>query len=216
MTERKYNPDDPGFLLSQMLDGELSTPGTAKLGVLLSKSAALEIDRAELSAVRDLLASWGSQQVNIDWDSHLALINASVREENESRPELRQVDALLNQWAGSAPKLDIHASVMARIAPKKTARPIRWAVRLGLPLAAAAAIAITVLPLRHPSTPIEITETPLAVVSFGPTFTASATLSQLTVQFERAESIHADSQSDVGFIVVGSPPTRVVEEAAPL
>ena len=219
VTER-IDQNDPGFLLSRSIDGELTQAESARLETLLAGSEELRRQQRQLHGLAKLLRGWARVAPQIDWTAHLALSRETVKRETESDDKLDAVDALLVQWGKSgAPEIDLRAAVLRRIS-RRDVRRRGWILRFGLPLAAAAAIAISLIPLRETSDVPMDAASPVAVVLIGPGTLESRRLMgepPTTVVFDRASGAVAQMRAEVGFVVVQSPPTaRVTEEAAPL
>ena len=178
MSDSEYNPHAPLFLLSQSIDGVLAPTQQEQLEAALAASAELRAEAEQLRAVCKLIEAWGTQADGVDADSlgEEVSVHLAASEGAESS-ELAGVDDLLRRWSQPEPKIDweqFHGSVMKRIAPERSERsaaPV-WGriLRLGTPLAAAAAIALAYvgylrpwnLPRSQPAHP------PIVSVRIGP------------------------------------------------
>lgn len=171
MSETPYNPDDPAFLASRSLDEELSASDRRRLDEALAASESLRAEVEGLRAVAGLVKRWRTGEVSLDWAAHGRLIEARALAGPQGEHD-HKLDELLVQWADHRVEIDegaFTAAVMARVSP----RPRRvWrrnlVLRLGAPLAAAAAVAIVVLgTLRFWASPgprVEVSIGPRAIV----------------------------------------------------
>jgi len=211
--------DDLRFLMSRSLDGDLSADESARLENALANSAELRSDRAEFVAVHRLVTEWGSNPVEIDWAAHHDLIKARIGRDAKCERDDRRVGELLSDWAGrqGVSNVDLRGRVLAEIhGTHRATRPMRWVIRLGLPLAAAAAIAIAVL---LPNWKSGNATNPISIVQIGPGSGPVATAASTTVVFERTATsrIIIQSGGSMEIIVAGSTPAApIVEESAPL
>lgn len=104
-----------------------------------------------------LLADWRSLPDRVDWSAYSRRVSAMVREDAETPREFRAVDDLLQSAAKPLPPVDwqalsarisaavrSEAQAMARPSARKPRRSgaLAWAVKVGVPLAAAAVIAL--------------------------------------------------------------------------
>ena len=164
MSEAPYNPDDPAFLASRALDEDLTAEERRKLEELLATSKSLRDELEGLRAIDRLVQRWGTPPVECDWDAHAALAAARAAGEDDEQ-DLRKVDNLLERWRRTPAEVDAEeftASVMARVAPRTAwSRRRRLIIRLGVPLAAAAALAIAATGLFwSPAPPDAIVQRP--------------------------------------------------------
>jgi len=150
MCEPEYNPDDPLFLFSRSLDEapqDQERSAASRLHEVLDMSPSPRAEAEELRALYRLIARWARQPVELDWDNHAALIQARI-EHGTDADRLEQIDRLIERWGRETAPLhgDVFTEdVMARLAPKRGR--ITWpgrVLRLGVPLAAAAAVALVV------------------------------------------------------------------------
>jgi len=182
MSDSEYNPHDPLFLLSQSIDGELTPAQRQELDSALAASAELRAEAEQLRTLCDLIQMWGTQDHGLDTENLGDEVTAHLSEVEEAESaELAGIDDLLRRWSEAAPEVDwerFHGAVMERIAPARRAVPI-WGrvLRLGTPLAAAAAIALAYLGYLRPWD-TEVPRTPAVVVQVGPQVEALARVPQ--------------------------------------
>lgn len=150
----EFNSLDPEFLLSERIDRALSEAEQPVLDDALASQPDLQRTARSYECLNALLRAWAENCPARDADA----FERRVREAVRSEPDPPGIDAKLAHWAGSAPVPsadDFVASVRAEIlspqgapAGGETRRPIRFPwMRLGAPLAAAAAI-VLLLSLR--------------------------------------------------------------------
>ena len=143
MSEERFNPNDPAFLASRSLDERLSPGEQAVLDEALASSESLRAEVGKLGALKQLIQGWGADDVEVDCENYQTLIHARAHSEEYSE-DLDKVDQLLSRWGRKDPCLDADvftASVMARIHRIEGGRwSRRLIVRVGVPLAAAAAL----------------------------------------------------------------------------
>jgi len=158
--------------------------------------------------------------VEIDWEAHRALIEARIAQNAKTESNERRVDDLLAEWVATraVSDIDLRDSVLAEIRQShRAARPIRWVIRLGLPLAAAAAIAIAILVPNWKSWPGTRT---ISIVQIGPESRPLVADVSSTVVFERttvSSKVLARPGESMEIMVVGSAPAApIVEESAQL
>ena len=147
MTSEDYNPTDPEFLLSRDLDGDLSEEERRMLDEALAGSESLRAEREKLRAADTLVSSWAARSPQLDWATQAKLVQADVAGETDDEA-LQKVDSLLTRWGRRTEGIGgdaFTAAVMARIAPPRR-RPAlqRLIFRVGVPIAAAALIAVAV------------------------------------------------------------------------
>jgi len=138
--------NDPLFLVSSGIDGDLSASEQVRLDAMLTASEELRVEAAKLRTVAQLVKSRGIDSAQVDWELHEKLVLTEI-EEGES--DLKSVDNLLQKWGRKTPDYDERAlsdGIMARIAPARERQRSAWRIiaRLGAPLAAAAAIVLVV------------------------------------------------------------------------
>ncbi len=221
MTHESYNPGDPLFLVSRDIDGDLSKDESDRLEDAFRSSESFRMQADRLRRVDRVVRQWGSEGVEIDWKHHAALITELTRAERDE-DDLTRVDGLLAEWAQRKPVLDprdFAQGVLERINPRRNA-PAGWTWRIGAPLAAAAAIALTVT----------------ASLWFGPHSSSVAIVSigrvesnhvlkrgvepRVIVSFARPTTdtqASANDAPDIGYMTIGSSPLpRAWDEPAPL
>jgi len=146
MTDEPYNPEDAALLFSRSLDEDLSDEQQERLDQALAKSDALRAEADELRSVDRLMKEWGAQPAKLDWEPYAATIRARIDAEGDE-DELRKVDEWIKRWGEKAVPVDEESftrRVMAGIEPSRGRSPVFALVfRIGAPLAAAAAIALT-------------------------------------------------------------------------
>ena len=176
MNEPTYNPNDPQFLASQRLDGPLTPEQARQLAEAMATSPALQVEVARLSAVHELVQRWAKvEPAGLDRDL-AAEVRAFLEQDASGAGDGaggEAVDGLLQRWAQRAPRVDedeLLAGVLAEIAPaqaqaRRRTSAGRWLLRLGTPMAAAAALALAFVTLYHtPPTETVVTVTQVAVV----------------------------------------------------
>ena len=143
MSLDEYNPNDPAFLISRDVDGDLSSDEHAKLEELLAGSETLRSEKRALHAAARLVDRWGERVADIDLNSHAKLAHAIVTGESDD-PALGQADELLARWARRSVDVDTEAftaRVLSELRPvRRSARPWRTIFRIAIPTAAAAAV----------------------------------------------------------------------------
>lgn len=147
MSETPYNPDDPAFLLSRSLDEKLSEEEQEALDRALASSETLRAEAARLRSLDRLVKRWGNRPIELDWEHYSALTEAQLVHDGDA-DKLRQVDLMLDKWASQTVSIDAEAfttAVMAGVRAERKAKSWHRVVfRLGVPLAAAAAVVFAV------------------------------------------------------------------------
>ena len=195
MSDSKYNPCDPLFLLSLSLDGELTPAQREQLDAALAASAGLRAEAEQLRAVCKLIQAWGAQTPNVDAENLGGEFAAHLAEsDGTDSAELAGVDDLLRRWSQPEPEVDwerFHGAVMKNIAAERHVAPV-WGriLRLGTPLAAAAAIALAYIGYLSPwdTGSTGPTRTPTVLVRIGPqveTLAEGARADVFQVSFDR-------------------------------
>lgn len=180
MSDSEYNPHDPLFLLSRSIDGDLTPAEQEQLEAALAASAELRAEAEQLRTVCRLIQAWGARAPGVDAEDLGDEVTAHLAESAEDA-ELAGVDQLLQRWSRPAPEVDwerFQGAVMARIAPEPRAAPLRGRlIRLGTPLAAAAAIALAFIGYLRPweTSPPEQMSVPTVLVQVGPQVETLAT-----------------------------------------
>ena len=145
MSEQPYQPDDPAFLASRALDGDLSAQERQRLEEALAASKELRAEVEQLRKVDQLVKRWGGADVELDWATYTKLIGARA-ESDADEGDLGRVDQLIERWGREPVEFDEPAftdAVMARVRSQEQRTPRRSLIfRIGAPLAAAAAVAI--------------------------------------------------------------------------
>ena len=145
MSEQPYQPDDPAFLASRALDGDLSAKERQRLEEALAASKDLRAEAEQLRNIDRLVKRWGRDSAELDWVTYARLIHARVEAEDG---DLDTVDRLIEHWGREPVEFDERAftgAVMAAVRSQQHRTPMRSVIfRIGAPLAAAAAVAIAV------------------------------------------------------------------------
>lgn len=222
MTADAYNPDDVAFLISRRLDGDLSAAERRRLDEALSQSESLRAEASQFEAVDRLVRQWGREPVELDWMLHAELTSACARSADDER--LGKVDDLLRQWRNRSvgvETIDLTDKVLAEIqAERRRATPYRYLLRLGMPLAAAAAIALAVTV----STWFGPAQDPICRVAIGPiswsaTVTEREVESRVVVSFAQSDVVATtlSKPAAIGFATIGVEPAELGgEESSPL
>ena len=220
MSDSNDNTNDPAFLASRALDESLPAAAKARLDEALDASEDVRSLAMQMEAVDRLVKKWGRRSPDIDWACHEKLIKARVEAIGEE-DQLHGVDDLIAKWA-SLPPIDEHrfeSAVMNRIRRERPAYRRRVLFRIGVSLAAAAAIAIVATGMLWPS----LSTQPMVQVDIGPPeWFASSDAARTAVAFvsfdrtPRPRDI-ADRRPVLSFLAVGSSPSgRLIEESPPL
>ncbi len=216
MSETPYNADDPAFLASRSLDGELSASERQRLNRALGASKSLRAEHEGLRAVDQLVKSWGSGEVDLDWAAYGKLVQAKALAEPDVERD-RKLDGLLASWADERAAIDDEAFTAAVMASVEVRSRRAWrrslVFRLGAPLAAAAAVALmvtgTLVDWSSPAPRVEVVIGPrattvrsipepmrVAVVSFrrepGADFAPEPTASGISFMFVGASPLPED------------------------
>lgn len=220
MSASNINPNDPAFLASQAMDESLPAKAKAGLDQALDASEDLRTLAKQVEAVDRLVKNWGRRSPDIDWACHEKLILARVEAIGEE-DRLDGVDDLIAKWASPSPIDEHHfeSEVMDRIRRERPAIRRRILFRIGVPLAAAAAIAIVATGMLWPS----LSTRPLVHVEVGPSerFLSSdaARTALVFVSFDRTPRPRdiTGRRPVLSFLAVGSAPSgRMMEESPPL
>jgi len=222
MTADAYNPDDLAFLISRRLDGDLSPTEQRRLDEALSRSESLRAEASKFDAVGQLIERWGKTPVEVDWKHHAALTSASAGSADDER--LGKVDDLLLRWRNRSvgvEAIDLTASVLAKVrSQRRRANPYRLVLRLGVPLAAAAAIALAFTA----TTWFSPARNPICRVAIGPSSWSAAGVEQgvesrVVVAFAQSGEAATTLQipAAIGFATIGVEPLGSAgEESSPL
>ena len=220
MSGDAYNPNDLAYLLSRSLDGDLSADERRRLDEVLSQSESLRSEASKFEAIERLIERWGKKPVEVDWKHHAALTSASAGSTDDEH--LGKVDDLLLRWRNRSvgvEAIDLAASVLAKIrSERRRAMPYRLVLRLGVPLAAAAAIALAVTVTTWFAPP----RGPICRVAIGPSWSAAVAErgieSRVVVSFgQSGEAAVINTPPAIGFATIGVEPVGPAgEESLPL
>lgn len=144
-----FNPLDPEFLLSEQIDRALCETEQRALEDAVAASSNLRRAARDYQRLRGVLSAWTRRCPAVDADAFQRRVREAMRDE----PDAPNIDADLARWAGSAPRPsadDFVAAVRAKISDSHPARDgsdnprsrLVRRLRLGAPLAAAAAIVL--------------------------------------------------------------------------
>jgi hypothetical protein len=214
--DEKINWNDPLFLVSRSIDGDLSASEQVRLDEVLAASAELGLDAEKLRRVAGLVESRRAAAAQIDWEIHGQLILAQISEE---KLDLAGVDSVLQQWSARTPQYDerdLARNVMAQIAPARQRRRSAWraTLRLGAPLAAAAAVALAVTATWFaPATKSSMMA--VTIVQIGPPEDFGRPSSETIVSFAKpaASVVDANESLSFGYMTLGSSPNGQFEES---
>ena len=208
------NSNDPLFLVSRDLDGDLSAAEKSRLAEVLAGSNKLQKDAEALRVVSSLVSGRVTDEAGVDWLHFEKLVMARVAEADENST---QVDQLLSRWAAREPVYNeghYAGQVLTRIATaKKPNVSWRLVARLGAPLAAAAAVVIAVTATWH--APISMVNlAPVAVVEIGPSRLGPGDGVSI-VSFSRSteRDVHFEETVSFGYMTLGASPSTQMEEA---
>jgi len=209
MSERSYNPEDLGFLISRELDGDLSEVERRCLEEAIRASDELGEDARAYAAADRLIRCWAMKKPELDWEATAGLTQVHVAGAGED-DGLHQVDALLQRWGASQANfthVDLADGVLQQIRKEQGQVPSRSLIfRLRVPLAAAAAIALAVIgttwfaPVGGPMVHVAIRTAPV----MGP---AAGEAPRATVSFARgvdAASVVESLPPSIGFLTLGA------------
>jgi anti-sigma factor RsiW len=222
MTADAHNPDDLAFLISRGLDGDLSPAERRRLDEVLSQSESLRSETSKFGTVDRLIQQWGQKPVELDWKHHAALTSASAGSTDDER--LGKVDDLLRRWRDRSvgiEGIDLTTIVLAKIRSERhRATPYRFVLRLGVPLAAAAAIALAVTV----TTWFAPARDPICRVAIGPSSWSATVIergveSRVVVSFAQSDEVASALQAPaaIGFATIGVEPVGSTgEESSPL
>lgn len=240
MTEPIIHPDDPLFLVSRRLDGDLSDTESRSLAERLVASAELADAAKRMESLDQAIRRATPGLPALDWTHELELTLGRIADD-VSNSEDQQIDTALERWAHatSVKDVDLAPHVITKLAGAAKQSPRRrlvlpWAV----PLAAAAAIAMIVMgpwfggeiqrPVEGPA--IATLPGPVVNVVMGPQghtdgSEAVSPAPSLTaraanvVVFDRGSAVALISpraNRDMGFITVGVAKATLAEEVPPL
>jgi len=216
MIDQEYNPTDPEFLLSRSFDETLSDDEQCKLDEALDRSETLRTEGEKLRAIGRLIKRAGTQPVDTDWDRFAASVDQACQAQEDGTRG--KIDTLLGRWGKREAQVDwdrFAAGVTARIGRHRTKRSYRQVIlRLGAPLAAAAAVALAVTAYFSVTA-----ATRVSVVSYQQAWTETESVSVSRVSFSRqpaAEDPTVRSVRGIGFSVVAATPLVDYAEESPL
>jgi hypothetical protein len=204
MTDQAYNPNDPEFLMSRDLDQDLSENERRRLQEAADHSPALRAQAAQLCRLDQLLRRWGDSTHEAGSRDLAPTIVARLAREQAESPE---IDRILTRWAATDVNVenDFASAVMARLRAERR-QPVwsRRVLRIGAPLAAAAAIAIAVTAgLWSPPEPKAVVRVVIREAAYEP----APAPSRVVVSFVRriAEpDLRVAARADVSFMTVGT------------
>lgn len=225
MSDTPYNPDDPALLISRGMDQDLSEAEQRRLDEALAESPALRAEAEQIRAIDALVKRWAARSAEVESTPFVETVLAAVELEDDH--DLRQIDRWLRGFGRDELNVDSEeytAEVLAKLKSRQR-RPQRRPLvfRLGVPLAAAAALAFAVTAPRwwpladtQPRCRIEIARG--AFMSDGdvdPSGRAAAvvTIARLPRKLASAQS----TRSGVSLVAFGSEPVAdAFEEVPPL
>ncbi len=225
MNTPNFQPDDPGFLISRALDGDLTPSEREQLEQALRESPDLRRQADELGAADRLVRRWGHPGVDLDWETHAALTSANAAAQGDVEV-LAGVDVLVRRWAEREPGVDLDAftaRVLTKIKEEKRAsRMSRVVYRIGLPLAAAAAIAVALVgrdwfaPSRQQVCDVTIRPVARSVAVVDGSRREPTVVVSFAPPVEDAPARAVTSNRGVGVMFIGAESERRVEEGSPL
>lgn len=223
------NLNDPLFLASRLLDGDVSPEERREIEALLRESPQLQAELDGMRRAEELVRRALGASIEMDWEAHRAGVRRQLDSEaspsQDGAPVLathsdsgdsdadERLDAILSGWAASAPHVDSErfvAEVHGRLRRSVPRRSLSYRViRLAAPLAAAAAVGIVVLMGLRPGPESAATnESTRTVVRIGPSsMVVSPAPSEATVvvAFDRSSRESAGTWSGgVGMTVVSA------------
>jgi len=223
MIEMPYNPDDPLFLASRSLDEELSESERQRLESCHGESEGVRKAAEEIAAVDRLVRRWGRNQ-EVETVDHADAVMELVRRRAAGDQE-SALDDFLEHWGKDQPQVDWSAystQVMAEVRAVQQERAgHRWIARFGLPLAAAAVLALAVrIGFQEPVQQIAVVAPrEVVVMQARRAESAALTATATTVSFGRSTALDTPKESSGGSVSVAwagpSTGARVVE-APPL
>lgn len=214
--DSNMNLQDPLFLVSRDIDGDLSADERERLNQLLAASPALQAEADQIRRVSRWVKSTARSAAQIDWKTHEQLILAEIGAEPR---EMSGVDALLADFAKREPVYDEGAlvrGVLSRIAPAASVKQRGWRsiARIGAPLAAAAAVVLAVTatwfgPSAH------VSMMPVALVQIGPSVVSDSSDASVVVRYSRVSvSVRTEDRPEsIGYMTLGSSPVSGADES---
>lgn len=217
--EAQMDLNDPLFLVSRELDGDLTGDEQVRLRKLLAGSESLRAEAEKLRSVSKLVKRLAQTRADVDWTTHEQLVMAHVGAEQS---ELGGVDDLLNAMAQRSPVYDEHAfvdRVMGRIVPATKQKAWSWrsVARIGAPLAAAAVVVLAVTATWFGPTP-NGSLMPVTIVHIGPHDGNTSGDTDVVVRYSRVSvTVRTEDVSEsIGYMTLGSSPLASAMEESPL
>ncbi len=214
MNTEPYNANDLSFLLSRSLDDDLS-PDERRLEEALRESPQLQREWQQLQSIDRLVCRWGQRGYEADAEAFAGLTIAEVGGA-AGDSDFAQVDSLLRRWGAGVPTgdRDLVDNVLRAIGGKRRKLATRSLVfRLGVPLAAAAAIALAVVAPWFQMPPTS------TYVAWGPQVSVPASVRpQLEVYFEQSPEVPVEDMAEAtfGYMTIGVEPTVGADEGSSL
>ncbi len=158
-------------LLSERTDGVLTPGQLAELDRALADHPEFAAQARAYDHLQSLLRRWRTVPVNMDWRALTAQIRQGL-DEPVAPSTSRTVDDLVQGAFGPMPDVDwarLHARISSAVREDATARrtqrswakTLKWSAMVGAPLAAAAAIALTIWLPRSATPPTPAAPAPL-------------------------------------------------------
>lgn len=237
MTEPTIHPDDPLFLVSRQLDGDLSEAELKALVVRVSASPELTDAARRMQAVDEAVRRSMPGLPALDWAREAEMVLGRIADAF-ANPEDHRIDAALDGWsrATSVEDADLAGRVLSKVTAAK-AKPRRLVLPWAVPLAAAAAIAMIVMgpwfggeaPQLFDGPTIASLPAPVVDVVMGPVERSTgaeptdsrSVPAQATnvVVFDRGSAVAlraSRANRDPSFITVGVARATLAEEVPPL
>ncbi len=146
MRSEEINPNDPMFLVSRNLDGELTGAEQSRLAKLLSESPEMRREAEKYCELNEALKSFGCSMPDVDFGDFSDRVRQSLGS-SEDDAQLVEVDQAIQSWASKPVVFDeerFTAGVLEQIGESRssTSRSRSILFRIGMPFAAAAAVAL--------------------------------------------------------------------------
>jgi len=232
-----FDPNDPLYLFSRGLDENLNDEERSRLDAAMQASVEFASEAEQLRAVARLMRRWAARKAEPGepfttdaWGDSTSkrmrdreTVANATGEESRSAEDLSEVDQVLERWArrtAEIPWEEFTESVMAEIRPaarkgRTAGRIVRWT----MPLAAAAVLALAVLPLFR----VEEMHAPRFTVAFGPDRVAELAGSRTRAEDRRVvvsfgterEFTGAPAPQAMSYGFVGSDPSFAVAVESP-
>jgi len=214
--------NDPLFLFSRGIDEALTEEEQQRLDAAGAAREGFVREAGSLQKVDALVRRWAIDPGISTPDEFEAGVMANLVE-NGRDADLAGVDRSIAEWGKAHPRfhgLDLVHTVVQGVAQHERARSLRWTFRIGLPLAAAACVALAFIGLTglERAAPVNtVLVGPIAAVADAESFEASRSR---VVLFERnAVAMKSAGREElaIAIISVGSVAIEeTVEEAPPL